>query len=238
MIKMKKFAILLVERTAAELEYTRSCLSHNSRYQIISSCTSCAEAYTLTRLYHPDLIICEMITANGGGIDLLRQIATMPRRPSFLLTSKMANDMLLNSAASAGADFFLMKPFTQRQLENAVQMILQWRTPAPPQSPSSVQMHRINRLLIDSGIPSHTYGYRYLASSLQLLVENPALLSSLTKQLYVQVAEIHHTNASRVERDMRHAIHATCERNGVPSQSNGVTLHKMLRILQREEQNS
>lgn len=232
---MKKFAILLVERTAADLEYTRTCLSHNSRYQIIGGCTSCQNAYTLSRMHHPDLIICEMVTADGGGIDLLRQLSAMERRPAFLLTSNMANDMLLNSAASAGADFFLLKPFTQKQLENAVQMILQWRTPAEQQPASGIQLHRIHRLLIDSGIPSHIQGYRYLASSLQLLIETPSLLSGLTKQLYVQVAALHHTNASRVERDMRHAIHITCERNGVPSQSNGTTLHRMLQILQKEK---
>lgn len=61
-------------------------------------------------------------------------------------------------------------------------------------------------LLTKLGVPSHLKGYRYLVTGLQMMVEDPTVADAVTKRLYPEIAAVHGTTASRVERGVRHAI--------------------------------
>lgn len=61
-------------------------------------------------------------------------------------------------------------------------------------------------LLLRIGIPPHIYGYEYILYALELLWFEPDLLHNVTKGLYIDIALHFHTNPSRVERSIRHAI--------------------------------
>ena len=62
------------------------------------------------------------------------------------------------------------------------------------------------------GVPAHIKGYQYLRSAIKLSVEDPEMMSSVTKLLYPTVAKMHGTTASRVERAIRHAIEVAWDR--------------------------
>lgn len=56
------------------------------------------------------------------------------------------------------------------------------------------------------GVPANIKGYKYLREAIFHVVKNNKLASSITKTLYPLVAEENSTSASKVERNIRHAI--------------------------------
>ncbi|MGN0165401.1 MAG: sporulation initiation factor Spo0A C-terminal domain-containing protein [Lachnospiraceae bacterium] len=70
----------------------------------------------------------------------------------------------------------------------------------------TIELHEI---LLRIGMPPNLYGYSYIVYSMELILQNPEYLHSITKRLYIDVAKQFNTTPSRVERAIRHAISAT-----------------------------
>lgn len=64
----------------------------------------------------------------------------------------------------------------------------------------------ICRILLELGVPDHIKGHRYLVKAIDLAVEEPELLDSVTKELYPRTAMVFGSTSSRTERAIRHAI--------------------------------
>lgn len=64
----------------------------------------------------------------------------------------------------------------------------------------------IRQYLIQLGFRPSIKGFNYIASSIELCMKDQNYLHSITKSLYPDVARIHSTKATRVERAIRHAI--------------------------------
>ena len=62
----------------------------------------------------------------------------------------------------------------------------------------------ISDIMHQIGVPAHIKGYRYLRYAIIKSIENPELMSSVTKVLYPSVAKEFGTTPSRVERAIRH----------------------------------
>ena len=60
--------------------------------------------------------------------------------------------------------------------------------------------------------PAHIKGYPYLREAIMMSVEDPAMISSITKILYPTIAKRFQTTPSRVERAIRHAIEVAWSR--------------------------
>ena len=73
-----------------------------------------------------DLIILDIVMPNASGLDVLREIRTLPHRegtPVIMLTAK-GQDVDRDEAFALGADHFLTKPFSPKKLVNQVDEIL------------------------------------------------------------------------------------------------------------------
>ena len=73
----------------------------------------------------------------------------------------------------------------------------------------------ITDIIHQLGVPAHIKGYHYLRSAIVSAYHDPALLDSVTKQLYPQVASQYSTTPSRVERAIRHAIEIAWDRGNL-----------------------
>lgn len=67
-------------------------------------------------------------------------------------------------------------------------------------------------MLVQLGTPAHIKGHRYIITGLRLVLNKPDIIDAITKELYPQIAKVHSTTASRVERAIRHAIEVTWDR--------------------------
>ncbi len=62
----------------------------------------------------------------------------------------------------------------------------------------------IQELLTEVGMPMSIFGFRYAATGIRLILENPGI--AIVKELYPGIAEAHGTTATRAERAIRHAV--------------------------------
>ena len=70
----------------------------------------------------------------------------------------------------------------------------------------------VTEIIHQIGIPAHIKGYHYLRHAIIMCVNEPEMLSNITKGLYPAVATSFDTTASRVERAIRHAIEVSWNR--------------------------
>ncbi len=70
----------------------------------------------------------------------------------------------------------------------------------------------VTNMIHEIGVPAHIKGYQYLREAIMMSVENPTMISSITKILYPTIAKRFQTTPSRVERAIRHAIEVAWSR--------------------------
>ena len=70
---------------------------------------------------------------------------------------------------------------------------------------SSLQF-RINEVLNQFGVPANFKGRPYLMSAIEMAVKDPTCIDNVSNRLYPAVAKEFDIRASRVERNIRHAI--------------------------------
>ena len=70
----------------------------------------------------------------------------------------------------------------------------------------------VTNMIHEIGVPAHIKGYQYLREAIMMSVEDPGMISSITKVLYPTIAKRFQTTSSRVERAIRHAIEVAWSR--------------------------
>ena len=79
-----------------------------------------------------------------------------------------------------------------------------------------IQEHDLEKDVTDMiheiGVPAHIKGYQYLREAIMMSVDDPGMISSITKILYPTIAKRFQTTPSRVERAIRHAIEVAWSR--------------------------
>lgn len=80
-----------------------------------------------------------------------------------------------------------------------------------PSSPADQKMQHealdeIERNLLKIGIPPHIKGFPYIRDAVAMLLESEEKIFGITKVLYPDIARLHDTTSTRVERAIRHAI--------------------------------
>ena len=70
----------------------------------------------------------------------------------------------------------------------------------------------VTNMIHEIGVPAHIKGYQYLREAIMMSVEDPSMISSITKILYPTIGKRFQTTPSRVERAIRHAIEVAWSR--------------------------
>lgn len=224
---MRKLRILLADYTRQQLEFLRKSISSDPAFEIIGACTDGKQAFQLALAARPDMIVCDVVLPMLDGPTLLERFSHMQRRPAFIFVSSISSDVIAKQVGLLGAEYFLLKPYDPQRLREVIHLAAETRA-ALNQPTEDERQHEVYRCLVRHGYVSHVQGFQYLASGIQLALGDPSLLNNLSKALYVQIAERHHTSVARVERDIRHAISTTCDRTGQPRVTNGQLLRRMV----------
>ena len=61
-------------------------------------------------------------------------------------------------------------------------------------------------ILHELGIPSHIKGYQYIKEGIEMIYHQPSFMTSITKNLYPELARRFRVSTTSVERNIRHAI--------------------------------
>lgn len=84
------------------------------------------EGLARARETHPELVILDVMMPVMNGLEVLEQLRASPQTsqiPVILLTAK-AQDEDVISGYQSGADYYMTKPFTAKQLTYGVRLVL------------------------------------------------------------------------------------------------------------------
>jgi DNA-binding response OmpR family regulator len=116
--------ILIVDDNADSLTIMGSILSRNG-YRVLAAASG-AEALEHLRNEKPDVVLLDVMMPKMSGIEVLQQIkgqVATGRVPVILVTAKTRDDDLM-SGYQYGADYYITKPFTAKQLLYGIDLVL------------------------------------------------------------------------------------------------------------------
>lgn len=182
------------------------------------------EALKLIKEKRPDLVILDIIMPNLDGLGVLEKLSEDKNEhmPRIIVLTAVGQDIVAQRAMALGADYYVVKPFDMEVLTRRIRQMFdntlyggKERKAAmylgseaeqlEKNDPGSIEAE-ITRIINGIGIPANIKGYTYLRKAIAIAVDDPKLLSSMTKELYPAIADIYNTTGSRVERAIRHAI--------------------------------
>lgn len=104
------------------------------------------ECVLAARRQRPDLVILDIMLPSGNGYDLCRQLRTLHAGvPVLFLTARAAEEDRI-SGFDAGADDYVVKPFSMRELMARIKALLRRRTdlslPKPKEPAAVTVRHR------------------------------------------------------------------------------------------------
>ncbi|WP_028506442.1 sporulation transcription factor Spo0A [Ruminococcus sp. FC2018] len=178
--------------------------------------------YDAIKNEQPDVVIIDAVMPGLDGIELIKKImASSYKKPMFIVTSAYENAFIENQVMSAGASYFMLKPFDVKMLGDRIKSMLDIDTDISSDNIRSQKRSSPNLEIIVTdiihqiGVPAHIKGYHYLREAIMASVNDKEMLESVTKLLYPAVAKKFSTTPSRVERAIRHAIEIAWDRGDV-----------------------
>jgi DNA-binding response OmpR family regulator len=118
--------ILVVDDTASLRRMVASYLSQEG-FRVLTAADG-QEALMLARQEQPDLILLDLMMPNMGGYDFIRAYGKDGAAPIIILTARLEeNDKVLG--LELGADDYVTKPFSPRELTARVRAVLRRASP-------------------------------------------------------------------------------------------------------------
>ncbi len=165
----------------------------------------------------PDIVVMEVMLSKLDGFAVFEKIKLLKEEtPKVVFVSNLSHSGFVSKALQMGASYFMVKPISPENLENRINEILSSNLT----SENRQLDEKISNIFISIGIPAHIKGYQFLREAVKLAVEEPEIISSITKKLYPTIAERFETSSSKVERGMRHAIEVAWNRGKIENINN------------------
>ncbi len=189
----------------------------------------------------PDVVVMDMILPGLDGIGILEEINKsdqLMKRPVIIIETALRMSGLIEEALQNGADYYLMKPISNRVLiqrifqltGDEIQNIQPVTREIPTRDNGVVRCYDmkkdkggcsgdlemdVTRILLEMGIPAHIKGYQYIREGIIMAFYDRNMLHYITKFLYPTKAQKYKTTSSSVERTIRHAIEVAWRRGNM-----------------------
>jgi DNA-binding response OmpR family regulator len=124
--------VLVVEDEPKIRELLRSYLEHDGHAVLTTG--SGGEAITMARSAKPDLIVLDLRLPDISGEEVTREVRGFSSIPILILTAKTATEDRIR-CLELGADDYVTKPFSPREVALRVQAILRRRRPDGDEDP-------------------------------------------------------------------------------------------------------
>ena len=82
----------------------------------------CSEARSFLRDFHPRLVVCDEVLADGNWRDILGDLQNQPHNLPLIVASRMADDRLWAEVLNLGGYDLLVKPFVAAEVTRVVRM--------------------------------------------------------------------------------------------------------------------
>ncbi len=163
--------------------------------------------------WQPDVVFCDVFLTGMDAIEVKQQARLLPCPPQlFFATCSYDSEDTISRVMKAGFNYCFIKPYSFDVAYARTMMLLEMHR---EQDAGDDIEARVTGILHNMGVPAHIKGYGFLRQSIIMAVEDPEVISLVTKRLYPDIAKMNKTTASRVERAIRHAIEVAWDRGNV-----------------------
>ena len=197
---MSPIKILVVDDEPPMVELVRGYLAREG-WEVLTASDGAAALET-ARAERPDVVVLDLMLPGVDGIEVCRQIRTFSDAYVVMLTAKSEEvDKLIGLAV--GADDYLTKPFSPRELIARIRAILRRARSAAPAAPG-LEVDSATRIVRVDGTTVNLTRTEFdilaaLAREPGVVVDRPALLASVWGPGYSDdhIVDVHVANLRR-----------------------------------------
>lgn len=207
-----KTKILLVDDNSEFTSQLKEVLDREQDLEVAAIATDGEQAIEIFNSIKPKVVLLDLVMPKKDGFGFLEGIQKGDSK--IIVVSALVKDVFVYKALDMGADYYMKKPCSQRELIERIRELASG-TPKRHRAENRDMDERISNIFITVGIPAHIKGYQFLREAIKMAVDNPDIINSITKKLYPEVAKKFSTSASKVERAIRHAIEVAWNRGKI-----------------------
>ncbi len=219
--------VILADRDGFYLQRLKRCLERKGDMTVAGMTDSGPALLAQAKTLHPDVILMDILLGERDGFWVLEELKKEGIECVCILISAIDSDKLVRKAISLGADYYMAKPIQGELLLERIYQLLEQEESGGRRvvKAEEKQTHpsenvfwnlegEISVLLSRMGISASIKGYHFIRNAVMMAVEQPDVLTGITKGLYPDIAKLYKTSASKVERAIRHAIESAWKKNG------------------------
>lgn len=209
---MEKIKVLMVDDNVNMTGMVKDYFKKNKMIEISDVCHDGEEAIENIKKNKYDLLLLDLIMPKKDGIGVLEELKKLNLDMKIIVLSSYDSAEVIRDVSEYGINYYMLKPFDLVDLEKRVLDLYKSRASKIVDVFQNKLEISITRMLHELGMPSHIKGYQYIRDGIVMIYNNPGIIGGITKELYPDVASLHNTTVSRVERAIRHAIEVSWNR--------------------------
>lgn len=204
---MSKIRVFITDDNKAIVELLKEFISSQSDMEVVGTASNGVLCLEALKTVETDVLLLDLVMPQMDGISVLEQLSQSKKEhmPKTLFITAFAQEDVMRKTAELGALYFILKPFDLNHVAKQIRDAYNSKKTVSKEKPKSLD-GQISYILQEAGIPPHIKGYAYLREAITMVYHDNGLLGSITKVVYPDVAKVFQTEASRVERAIRHAI--------------------------------
>ena len=121
---LNKVRVLIVDASAFMRKVLESILISDPQLQVIGHAKDGREAIALAESLKPDVVTMDITMPQMDGIECIEKLVALKPAVRILVISALADKATAVEAMEKGANGFLNKPFTDRQLNEAIEDLM------------------------------------------------------------------------------------------------------------------
>jgi response regulator of citrate/malate metabolism len=136
--------VLLIEDDPWVLQVNRAMLEHEPGFTVIGSAQTVREARTAVDTLGPQLILVDVYLPDGSGLEVVQHVRKAQLDCEVIMITAANDTAIVQQALREGAVDYLIKPFAQTRLREALARYVARRS---VHSPEHLTQHKLDRLL-------------------------------------------------------------------------------------------
>ncbi len=122
----RKKRVLIADTTQETRRNTRVMLSSVKGVEVVAIALDGTQAIEMARQHKPDIVLLDINMSKINGLNAYKQILQENPRTACILISAVNDAETVRAAKALGIQNFLIKPFTEYELDEAMYSVIRW----------------------------------------------------------------------------------------------------------------
>lgn len=123
----EKKSVLIIDDHAILREGLKSVIARSGEFRVVGEAADMAEGLRKAKELKPDAVTLDLSLPDGSGIELIRSLQNLSRRPAVLVVTMHSNIAYITEAFRAGAKGFVVKESAADKLLRGLEAVVEDR---------------------------------------------------------------------------------------------------------------